>query len=73
MTQIEGYLWMVSWLDGRIWTEINVLTSIMNWLGVNVWTETQFRHKILVYKSGRSKLFSFSFHSTPSIFLLQSH
>ena len=50
MTQIEGYLWMVSWLDGRIWTEINVLTSIMNWLGVNVWTETQFRHKILVYK-----------------------
>ena len=50
MTQIEGYLWMVSWLDGRIWTEINVLTSNLKWLGVNVWTETQFRHKILVYK-----------------------
>ena len=32
--KIEGYHWMVTWLDGRIWTEINVLTSNLILLAV---------------------------------------
>ena len=46
---LEGYLWMVSWLDGRIWTEIKVLTSNLTWLGGRIWTETLCCPKILVY------------------------
>ena len=28
---LEGYLWMVTWLDGRIWTEIKVYFAL-SWL-----------------------------------------
>ena len=46
---IEGYLWMVTWLGGRIWTEINVLTSNLIWLDGRFWIETLCRPKILLY------------------------
>ena len=46
---IEGYLWTVTWLDGRIWTEINVLTSNLIWLGGRIWIETLYRPEILLY------------------------
>ena len=34
---IEGYLWTVTWLDGRIWTEINILTSNLIIFGSGIW------------------------------------
>ena len=46
---IEGYLWVVTWLDYRIWTEINVLTSNLIWLGSRIWIETLCRTEILHY------------------------
>ena len=46
---LEGYLWMVTWLDGRIWTKINVLTSNLIWLGGRIWIETLCRPEILLY------------------------
>ena len=46
---VEGYLWTVTWLDGRIWTEINVLTSNLIWLGGRIWIEILCRPEILLY------------------------
>ena len=37
---IERYLWTVTWLDGRIWTEFNVLPSNLIWLGGRIWNPT---------------------------------
>ena len=36
---IDNYLWMVTWLDSRIWTEINVLTSNLIWLSSDCWAK----------------------------------
>ena len=36
-------------MDGRIWTEINVLTSNLIWLGGRIWIETLCRPEILLY------------------------
>ena len=47
---LEGYLWTVTWLDGRIWTEINVLTYNLIWLGGKIWIETLYRPEILLYQ-----------------------
>ena len=30
-SELEGYLWMVSWLDGRIWTEISSGVQYFNY------------------------------------------
>ena len=43
---LEGYLWTVIWLDGKIWTEVSVLTSDLIWLGGRV--ETLCRPEILL-------------------------
>ena len=40
---------MVTWLDGRIWTGINVLTSNLIWLGGRIWIETLCRPEILLF------------------------
>ena len=53
---IEGNLWVVTWLDGRIWTEINVLTSILICLGSRIWIETLCRPEILLYVSDFNQL-----------------
>ena len=46
---IGVYLWTITWLNGRIWTEINVLTSNLIWFGGRIWIETLCRPKILLY------------------------
>ena len=46
---IEGYLWRVTWLDGRIWTDINVLTSYPISLSSSIWIQTLCRCEILLF------------------------
>ena len=48
VNEIEGYLYNVTWLDGRIWSEINVLTFNLIRLGGRFWIETLCRPEILL-------------------------
>ena len=45
---ISAWTVNLTWLDGRIWTEISVLTSNLIWLGGRIWIETLCRPEILL-------------------------
>ena len=47
---IEGNLWVAIVLGGKIWTEINVLTSNLTWLGCLLLDETHRYPKISLYQ-----------------------
>ena len=51
---IEGYLWVA--VGGRIWREINILTSNLTWLDCRIWTETLCCPKILVHGKNISNI-----------------
>ena len=41
--ELEGYLWTVTWLDARIWTEINILTCQLVLLGDSLLMKSMFQ------------------------------
>ena len=61
---IVGYLWWVSCLDCRNWTEINVLTSNLICLGGRIWIETLCHPQILLSLSISAVIFSLIHTST---------